>query len=76
MRCSGTELSPRIVHMNTLLHEIARRFLVLGTPMSSHFLLACALSTSFLVGLLITCIVSGTSQFLPPVAEKSSAHNY
>ena len=64
MRCKGIELNPRIAHINILAHEIARRFRVLGIPISSHFDFACALSTSLRVGLLMTCIVSAMVNLL------------
>jgi hypothetical protein len=58
MRCKGIELNPSIAHISRLAHGIASRFRVLSIPMSSHLDFACALFTSFRVGLLMTCIVS------------------
>ena len=60
-RCNGTELKPNIDHMMILFQDKALKFRVLGTPISSHFFRACARSTSFRVGLLSICIVSGTT---------------
>lgn len=56
IRCKGTELRPSKHQTSSLFHLIHLKFLILGIPISNHILVACALSTSCLVGELMHCI--------------------